>query len=182
MRNLLIYNCFIGIVIILSSCAQEFAAPHSSMCTAEQTDDGVVVRCNGIETKVSNGKDGVDGKDGAQGVKGDTGNTGITGATGAQGQKGDMGSKGDTGSQGIPGVQGIPGSSVTTVKFCDDYVPVYPSSFPEYGICIDNKLYGVYYSSSLGVFLAYLPPGTYRSTNNSQACIFAVTSGCEITP
>lgn len=163
MRNALIYNSFIVFVmILLVSCAQDWGVPQSSYCTAIQTDDGVIVKCtNGLQASVSNGKNGVDGKNGAQGSKGDTGATGP---------------------QGIPGVQGVPGSSVTTVKFCDDYVPVYPSSFPEYGLCIDNKLYGVYFSSSLGTFLAYLPPGRYQSTNNNEACIFTITSGCEVSP
>lgn len=96
-----------------------------------------------------------------------------------KGRDGVPGSKGDTGAQGI---QGVPGTGVTTIKFCDDYVPTYPSSFPEYGLCIDNKLYGVYWSVSLGAFLAYLPPGTYRSTNASQACLFTIYPNCIVAP
>lgn len=158
----------LAFLLLLSTCSQTYEVPLST-CTVIPQDTGVLVQCiNGTSGFASNGKNGADGKDGAQGQKGDTGTKGDTGNTGA------------TGSQGIPGIQGVPGSSVTTVKFCDDYVPVYPSSFPEYGLCIDNKLYGVYYSASLGVFLAYLPPGRYQSTNNSQACIFTVTSGCEV--
>lgn len=154
----------LAIIFLLFSCSQTYEIPVSS-CTVVQLDEGVSVKCtNGASGFASNGKNGTNGKDGSQGIQGNQGVTGNTGSIGPQ------------------GIQGVPGSSVTTVKFCDDYVPVYPSSFPEYGLCIDNKLYGVYYSSSLGVFLAYLPPGRYQSTNNSQACIFTVTSGCEVSP
>lgn len=114
------------------------------------------------------------GDEGIQGIPGVAGPTGAAGSTGQTGSTGATGSQGPQGDQGIPGA---PGSSVTTVQFCPGVTPTYPSTFPEYGICIEGKLYAVY--STNDGFLAEIPDGTYSSDGVNASCTFTVT-GCSI--
>jgi len=110
------------------------------------------------------------------GPKGDKGDTGEQGLPGENGEDGQDGQPGATGPQGP---QGIPGTSITIVQFCSGYTPVYPSRFPEVGLCIGGNLYAEYYAPpSSG--LVYLPPGNYRSTQTMALCNFRVISGCTI--
>ena len=95
------------------------------------------------------------------------------------GSKGDTGNTGEVGPQGIQGVQGTPGTSVSVVLFCSNKTTSYPSSFPEYGLCINNRLYGVFWDNK-NSWLAEIPPGTYRSTSTSAACDFQVKPNCII--
>lgn len=91
------------------------------------------------------------------------------------------GAKGDTGGKGDDGKDGAPGSVIEPVALCPDRGDtVYPSNFPEYALCLDNKLYGVYDQDGNHVFLAELPPGAYVSTSPS-GCSFTVGDDCEIT-
>jgi hypothetical protein len=93
-------------------------------------------------------------------------------------QKGDQGIRGLTGSVGPQGPVGSPGSSVTVVKFCPNSQPLYPSVFPEIGICIANKLYAVY--SLNNGFLVEVIPGSYSSNALGSSCNFKVLSNCVI--
>lgn len=99
----------------------------------------------------------------------------------AQGDKGDTGVQGP---QGVPGANGVDGTNgqdatpVTVVQFCPGVTPIYPSSFPEYGVCIQGQLYGVY--SQNGGFLALLPPGTYNSNGINASCTFTITANCGV--
>lgn len=87
---------------------------------------------------------------------------------------------GSNGPQGIPGLDGANGSTITPVQFCTAFTPQYPDSFPEYGLCINNQLYGVYWNGTTA-FLAYLPPGAYNSTSLSNTtCNFTIVSGCTV--
>lgn len=93
---------------------------------------------------------------------------------------GKTGPKGDPG-ESVVGPQGAPGSDaaqITPVELCPGFVPKYPYSFPEYGLCIDNQLYGVY--SANGGFLALLPPGTYSSNGINASCNLTVASNCRV--
>lgn len=83
---------------------------------------------------------------------------------------------GPKGAPGIPGINGRDGTVINLVKLCPD-MSAYPNTFPEYAMCIDNKLYGVY--SANGGFLTYLPDGQYSSNGINSSCTFTI-SGCSI--
>ncbi len=102
------------------------------------------------------------------GPKGDTGNTGAIGP---------IGDTGPTGQTGDTGPTGADGSTITPVKFCPGEA-VYPSIFPEYGLCINNEIYAVY--STHGGFLALIPPGQYNSNAVGSTCNFTVLPNCVI--
>lgn len=95
---------------------------------------------------------------GPQGASGPMGNPGVVGATGAMGAS---------------------GSSVTPVQLCSTCTPAYPSTFPEYAVCLQGTLYGVY--SANGGFLAAISPGTYSSDGINCACTFTVEANCQVT-
>lgn len=115
------------------------------------------------------GPQGFPGSDGEQGPKGDTG------ATGTQGPTGDQGIQGPGGPQGVPGT---PGTVVTPIQLCAGVTPTYPSVFPEYALCLQGQLYGVY--SANGGFLAVLPPGVYGSNGINASCNFTIGPNCSI--
>lgn len=117
--------------------------------------------------------------------KGDTGVAGVQGAdgeagpTGAPGQKGDTGDVGPTGPQGPQGDAGAPGTVVTQVQFCPGYVTTYPSTFPEFGLCISSHLYAVYWDKH-NAWLAEVMPGYYASTSTNAPCNFHVAASCQV--
>ena len=112
-----------------------------------------------------NGKDGNPGPRGLPGVEGANGTDGAQGPPGAQGP------------QGIPGPAGHDGTIITPVKFCSE-IASYPSTFPEYGFCINGRIYAVY--SANDGFLTIVPDGTYISRAVGSHCTFTV-SGCAVT-
>lgn len=116
-----------------------------------------------------NGRAGVDGGVGPQGAQGNAG------ATGAQGAPGNPGSNGLNGTNGTNGADAAP---LTIVPFCPGFTPSYPNVFPEYGICLQNQLYGVY--SANGGFMALLPPGTYSSNGINASCTFTISANCQV--
>jgi len=87
---------------------------------------------------------------------------------------------GKDGKDGTNGTNGINGTSVTVVEFCGPAQTVYSSSFPEYGLCINNAIYGVYWDGK-NSWLAEIPSGAYNSTSTSLPCTFTVTGGCTVT-
>lgn len=107
------------------------------------------------------GQEGKPGRDGHNGVDGTDGQNGTPGATGPQGPQGN---------QGQPG---------TTVKFCPSKVVSYPTSFPEFGICVDNVIYAVYWDGH-NSWLTEVPQGAYISTSTSAPCNFTVLANCAI--
>lgn len=111
-----------------------------------------------------------------RGINGTNGTNGIDGTTGTQGQAGSTGAKGDTGAQGVPG---LPGTVVTAVQFCPNYTTTYPSSFPEYGVCINGSLYATYWDGHQA-WTAKIVPGDYTTTATGAPCNFKVVSGCTI--
>lgn len=66
---------------------------------------------------------------------------------------------------------------VTMVQFCSG-TPTYPSVFIEWGLCIDNEIYGVY--SANGGFLTKILPGAYLSDAIGSTCNFTVLDNCRI--
>lgn len=117
----------------------------------------------------SNGQDGLNGLDGAQGEVGETG---------AKGDKGDKGDTGDVGEQGIQGTPGIAG--VSSIKFCPNLIDSYGTHYSEYGLCIDNKIYAVYWAHG-NAFMTELSNGSYRTTTNYGNCTFKVEDNCQVT-
>lgn len=101
---------------------------------------------------------------------------GNTGATGQTGQTGATGPQGTAGTNGTNGTNGVDATPVTVVQFCPNVTPTYPSSFPEYGICLAGSLYGVY--SANDGFLAELPPGEYESDGINASCTFTIEPNC----
>lgn len=93
------------------------------------------------------------------------------------GPQGIPGKDGQPGIAGLPGNAGLPGSKVTFVEFCTE-VTNYPSTFPEYGLCIDGQVYAVY--SANGGFGVLLPDGNYNSNAINSACNFTLV-GCMVT-
>lgn len=132
-------------------------------------------------SKGDTGSQGPQGTIGNTGPQGPTGDTGATGPTGPQGPTGNTGATGPTGPQGPAGndgqdgQNGHDGTSVIAVKFCPSVSDTYPSSFPEYGFCIDSKIYAVYWSGSTA-FMSYLTPGNYVTTSTGANCNFTVTA------
>lgn len=117
------------------------------------------------------------GPQGVQGPLGNTGHAGTNGQDGSNGTNGTDGHDGATGPQGPQGPAGHDGTVITPVKFCSETAS-YPSTFPEYGFCINGSIYAVY--SANDGFLTIIPDGTYHSNAVGSACTFTV-SGCTIT-
>ncbi len=144
----------------------------------------------------NDGQDGEDGQDGANGTNGTNatmnlenvassaacphGGVKISSGSNApvevcNGVNGLNGENGIQGEQGIPGLNGANGSVITPVKFCEDD----KSTFPEYGLLIDDELFAVYWGTTPAspktpqAFLTKLVAGNYKSTGGNN-CIFAV--------
>lgn len=139
-----------GANCILTTVSPTQAAPNG----------GSLIKCpDGSESLVLNGatgKDGTNGKDGSNGVDG---------------------TNGSNGADGKDGNDGTPGTVIAPIKFCPGE-PSYPSTFIEYGFCIQNNLYAVY--STNGGFMALIPPGRYTSNAVNSRCDFTVKVNCEI--
>lgn len=88
------------------------------------------------------------------------------------------GTNGANGQNGINGTNGANATPVTEVQLCPG-TPSYPSLFPEYALCIEGTLYGVY--SANGGFLAELPPGTYSSDGINDSCTLVIGPNCFVT-
>lgn len=79
----------------------------------------------------------------------------------------------------LNGTNGAPGTSVAMVQFCPQYTTNYPSVFPEYGTCVGNSLYAVYWDGK-NAWEAMVAPGQYDSTSTSAPCDFTVLANCSI--
>ena len=115
------------------------------------------------------------------GPAGPQGPAGANGQNGSQGPQGVAGATGATGAQGVAGATGVAGTNGTTitpVQLCQACQSVYPTTFPESALCINNRLYGVY--SVNDGFLALLPDGAYSSDGINCSCNFTI-KGCTIT-
>lgn len=112
-----------------------------------------------------------------QGPPGERGEQGPAGSIGLPGVSivGPQGPVGPSGPTGLPGLDTTP---VTMIKLCLGNT-IYPSSFPEYAICISSKLYAVYWDGR-NSWLAEIPSGSYRSTSTSVPCNFNVLPNCVV--
>lgn len=91
--------------------------------------------------------------------------------------KSEQGSPGETGAQGLPGVDT---SSVSMVQFCPNQgAAVYASNIPEFGICVNNALYGLTIDSKGDYEIGELMNGAYVDYANNTSCNFTV-SGCAV--
>jgi hypothetical protein len=151
--------------------------PKGESCSVEAVDDGAIISCGDSSAMINNGTPGV------RGIQGVAGQNGI-GCTTTQTDMGVQISCGDTvtnilngldGQDGIDGQDGQNATPVNMIKFCPNINEVYPSTFPEYGICIDNKIYAVYWNNL--AFLAHLTPGRYVTTTMNSNCTFTVQAG-----
>lgn len=71
-------------------------------------------------------------------------------------------------------------NNVVPVEFCPSYgATSYPNNFPEYGFCIDDNIYAVYWTGN-NAFMAQVVPGTYVSTSSTSSCTFVVQSHCNV--
>ncbi len=105
---------------------------------------------------------------------------GPVGGPGAQGIPGQPGASGEVGAPGPAGSPGPAGLSVTSVQFCPGYKTIYPTKFPEYGLCVNGALYAVFDQVNGYDYLTLIPPGAYDSEATGAACDFTVVSGCKI--
>lgn len=133
------------------------------------------------------GPAGSPGATGGQGIPGVPGATGLPGAQGNPGSDGEGGTQGPVGPAGSPGVQGpsgvpgTPATNVTTVEFCPGQGQTTYGHFPEQGICIEGKIYAVYWDQvNLNAWLAEIVPGVYISTATGLQCTFTVYANCNI--
>lgn len=88
------------------------------------------------------------------------------------------GKQGNNGSNGAQGLPGAPGTTITMQQLCGSCVPTYPTIFPEWVVCANNQLYGVY--SANDGFWSLLPPGTYSSNGINCSCTVVLGPNCEI--
>lgn len=135
----------------------------SGPCTVVRAGTTSTVSCpDGTEVEIP---DGVDGSPGTEGPKGDQGNTGQTGLDGAP---------------GLAGNNGTDATPVTTIQFCPGYTTTYPSTFPEFGLCLSGNVFAVYWDGH-NSWLTKVVPGYYASTSTSAPCSFTLSTTCRVT-
>lgn len=100
---------------------------------------------------------------------------------GANGSNGTNGAQGAQGPQGEPGAAGQNTTPITAVQFCPGYTTNYPSTFPEFGLCLNSQIYAVYWDGH-NAWLALVAPGYWASTSTSAPCNFHVLANCQVTP
>lgn len=153
--------------------------------------------CNGVAG--ASGTNGTNGTNGSNGTNGTSSTVNVTTANATQcptgglavtttngtasstnvvcnGASGPVGATGPTGSQGPSGYDL---DNLSMVQFCSGYTTTYPTSFPEFGECVNGKLYGVYWDSH-NAWFAEIVPGYYASTSTSAPCNFTVGLNCAI--
>lgn len=150
-------------------CTVPFGTGDGSNCRGPKGDPGPA------------GSPGSPGQQGVQGVPGATGQPGAQGNPGAAGPSGPQGPVGPSGSPGVQGLPGAPATDVTTVEFCPGQGQTTYGHFPEYGICIEGKIYAVYWDkTNLNAWIAEIVPGVYMSTATGLQCTFTVLNNCKI--
>ncbi len=74
---------------------------------------------------------------------------------------------------GNPSYETLPNPTLpevtTTVKFCANQTVSYPNSFPEFGLCLNNIIYAVFFDGQ-NAWLAQIPAGNYRTTSTGLIC------------
>lgn len=98
---------------------------------------------------------------------------GPAGSSGTDGEDGQNGATGEQGPAGTNGVNGLDGSLINFITVCTG------GNFPEVLMCVDDKLYAVFDGGPHKDRLVYLPPQTYKTTDDG-ACLFTVIQECEV--
>lgn len=157
-NEVIMKNTIIAVGLLsLFGCGHYGLVEKTPPCTTVQETNGVQINCpDGTNSFVSNG------------------------AIGAQGSAGSVGATGSTGASGTNGSNGTDAPPVTMVQFCSSYTTTYPSSFPEWGFCVQGHLFATYYDGS-NAWTAEIVPGTYNSTSTSAPCSFVVSNNCGVT-
>lgn len=166
---------------LLSSCGQY--QERVAACAFEERGCGSDYQRRRREEKEGSGKTPAPAPiPGPRGEAGPAGERGPAGKDGAPSTvPGPVGAPGETGPMGPVGQAGAPGTSVSVVQFCPSRGPAsYPTSFPEVGLCIGNKLYATYWDGHQA-WTAEIPAGNYSSTATGLGCSFSVGSSCSIT-
>ena len=167
--------------MVLVSCASSPKLPVEAdpgSCSVKQVAPsdqnpmgGSIITCpDGSSVLVSNGANGTNGVNGTNGIDGKDGKDGTNGTNGVDGQPG---------ANGHDGANGLDGTQIQMVQFCQHSTGSYPSTFPEYGFCINSELWAVY--STNGGFLTKILPGDYTSNGVNSSCNFRVGSSCSVT-
>lgn len=180
------------------------AGKNGSSCTTSVVavsesapNGGFLISCqDGTSAVVLNGSNGQNGSDGAQGLPGSTGSAGAPGSNGTScsvsavaasglapnggalitcGSSTTLVQNGAPGATGETGAAGANASSVSFVKFCPNVSNNYPSTFPEYGICVNGSIFAIYWSGSTA-FGSVLPAGGYSSTSINSNCSFTIVA------
>jgi hypothetical protein len=170
--SFVVFGLLVGALLLVTACSPEvgfIAKEHQPQVVSTPADNsqcpngGSVITIGANQTIVCNGSNGAQGPQGAVGEQGPVGSQGPTGAPGLDGLNGNNGS---------------PGTVVTPIQFCPNVTAGYPNNFPEYGLCVNNQMYGVY--STNGGFLALLPPGEYSSDGVNADCTFEIEVDCVV--
>lgn len=149
---IIVISIFAASVLLIPGCGGAFKGENGQPCSVTSVASGAVIKCpDGSESTVNNGQDGVDGQNGTNGADGQNGQDGANGA---------------------------PGSVVLAVSLCPSKPLIYPSSFPESALCVNNSLFGVYWNGHQA-FLSELPPGDYVSTS-PQGCSLRIKANCVV--
>lgn len=203
MRKVLIASS----LMLLLGCAPARNGTDGKSCTITTTGNTKVIKCpDGSSTPISNGTNGTDGSNGSAGTNGhsiafkeltadrtlcpaggtalnlglDVNNDNILQDSETTGVvitcNGVAGTNGHDGAAGAAGRDATP---VTAVQFCSNYTTTYPVSFPEFGLCVNNNIYGVYWDGE-NSWLSQIPAGLYMSTATGAPCTFTVAANCHI--
>lgn len=149
---------YVILAFFIASCGN-MTIPSPGSCSVVKASGVATISCtDGTTATVSDGQVGAQGSAGLNGtsIVGPQGPIGLTGAVGMPGNS---------------------GSIITSVQFCPNPT-VYPTTFSEVALCIDDNLYAVYSQNS--GFLVYLPPGAYTSNGINSSCNFTVASHCVV--
>lgn len=164
--------------------AQGIQGEAGTSCSVVAQPTGAIIQCtDGSSASISDGSVGAQGATGPQGAAGEDAmpctTTAFVGGVNILCPDGTS-TNVYNGTAGAVGPAGTPGTLVVAVEFCPSLGDtVYPSSFPEYGLCIEGNIYAVYWSGTQA-FMAEVVPGVYDSTS-PQGCSFTVATDCSIT-
>lgn len=185
------------IAVLMCGCNQFNAvAPN---CSVNKVTGGTKISCDGYKSFII-----PDGAAGPQGPQGNSGNTGDPGRDGYSlvavtvpalpSQCSNGGSlvqiavdsnydllweSTDYQQSSFIACNGVDAAQVSMVQLCAGST-TYPTSFPEFGTCVNDQLYGVYWDGH-NAWQALIAPGTWNSTSSSVPCSFTVGPNCQVT-
>ena len=134
------------------------AGQPGSSCTVATNPNGALITCtDGSSSPIANGSHGLPGTPAAPCSVSNLGYSTIISCP--------------------DGTQSVV-DNVRMVQLCPSYATTYPTSFPEFGFCVNSKLYATYWNN-IQAFTALIVPGTYQSTS-PQVCNFKVLANCVV--